>query len=93
MATTADKYYEDLRTEVDNLRKDVQAVTQTIRDLAASETRAAQERVRQRASEVRDKGKEALDSVAPAIAERPFTSVATAFGVGLVIGALLNRRQ
>jgi len=91
-AREPEKYYEDLKSEVDALRKDVQAVTQTMRDLATSQTKAARERVRQQAHEARERGEEALESVGPAIAERPFTSVATAFGVGLLVGALLNRR-
>lgn len=96
MATPAretDKYYDELRSEVDTLRKDLQSVTQTIRELAASESRAARERLRQSATEAQAKGREAIESVGPAIGEHPFTSVATAFGVGLVVGALLNRRQ
>ena len=96
MATTArdtEKYYEDLRTEVDTLRKDLQSVTQTLRELVTSEGRAARERVRETTAEAQAKGRETVESIGPAIAERPFTSVATAFGVGLMIGALLNRRQ
>jgi ElaB/YqjD/DUF883 family membrane-anchored ribosome-binding protein len=95
-----------LKTGLDTLRKDISLRVNSFGDAATDEVRtrgrrarAAVERVSDRAGEVWDdatneasrRGREGAAAVGQRIEERPFISVLMAFGIGMLIGKLINR--
>ena len=88
----ADADYETLRKELDQLRSDIGGLTQTLKDIAADETTATYEKVRQTAQRAQEQAAQTVGSVGQEIGERPFTSVLSAFSVGLLLGMLFSRR-
>jgi len=95
-----------LRAGLDTLRKDISSLVSSFGDAATDEVktrgrraRAAVGRVTDRAGEVwvdatneaSRRGREGVAAVEQQINERPFISVLVAFGIGVVIGKLINR--
>jgi ElaB/YqjD/DUF883 family membrane-anchored ribosome-binding protein len=95
-----------LKAGLDTLRKDISSLVSSFGDTATDEVktrgrraRAAVGRVTDRAGEMWDDatketsrhGREGVAAVEQQIEERPFISVLVAFGIGLVIGKLINR--
>jgi ElaB/YqjD/DUF883 family membrane-anchored ribosome-binding protein len=74
------------------LRADLRALKESISDLAKDKG----DEVRTKISETADKavasGKQTAETMQETVRERPMTSVAIAFGVGLLIAHLLDRR-
>ncbi|NIZ01990.1 DUF883 family protein [Thalassospira lucentensis] len=91
--TTADSA--KLQADVDMLRKDLAEVTRTLKtmgsDAAHSTTQAAAERIREVSGQARDQIDHARDVAVEHVRDRPLTSVAVTFGVGLLIGRLLQK--
>ncbi len=75
---------EKLKADLAALRQDVVALTEAFRDRGVQRARAS-------AEGVRDQATHAAETMTHQIEERPYTSVLTAFGIGLVIGRLLDR--
>jgi len=82
----------NLRDDLDALRKDVAKLSEDVRSIAGDRIGAARDRARDTANWARERGEAAANEVGHRIEERPLTSVAVAFGVGMVIGRLLDRR-
>ena len=97
--------FDTLKAGLDTLRKDISSLVSSFGDAATDEVktrgrraRAAVGRGTDRAGEVCDdatneasrRGREGV-AVKQQIEERPVISVLVAFGVGLVIGKLINR--
>lgn len=91
MATSSDKNVEDLKAEFDTLRSDVARLTDTVKKMSGNTTAEGRERIRQAAEHSREQFRETAGAVETEIGERPFTSVAAAFGVGFILGKLLDR--
>ncbi|MDH3771988.1 MAG: hypothetical protein OET79_13515 [Nitrospirota bacterium] len=98
--------FDTLKAGVDTLRKDISSRANSFGDAATDEIRTRGRRARSavgratdRASEVWDdttnqasrRGREGVAAVERQIEERPFISVLLAFGIGVVIGKLINR--
>ena len=98
--------FDTLKAGLDTLRKDISSVVSSFEAAATDEiktrgrrARAAVGRVTDRAGEVWDdatteasrRGREGAAALEQRIEERPFISVLMAFGIGLVIGRLINR--
>jgi ElaB/YqjD/DUF883 family membrane-anchored ribosome-binding protein len=96
----------DIKAGLDTLRKDISSLVSSFGDAATDEVRTrgrrartAVGRVTDRASEVWDdatdeasrRGREAAAALEQQIEKRPFISVLVAFGIGVVIGKLINR--
>lgn len=84
---------ETLRKELDQLRSDIVALTRTLKDIAADQSGAAYEKVRQSAQSAKEEAAQAVGAMGHEIGERPFTSVLSAFGVGFLMGILFSRRS
>ena len=97
--------FDTLKAGLDTLRKEISSLVDAF-DAATGEVRtrgrrarAAVGRATARAGEVWDdaaneasrRGREGIAAVEQQIEERPFISVLVAFGIGLVIGKLINR--
>lgn len=91
MAAQAD--IETLRKELDQLRSDVTALTRTLKDIASDQGSAAYESVRRSAQRAQEQAAQTAGAVGQEIGERPFTSVLSAFSLGLLIGMLFSRRS
>lgn len=91
--TTADNA--KLQADVDALRKDLAEVTKTLKTIggeaAQTKTQAAAERIREVSSQARDQFDHARDVAVDQVRERPLSSVAVTFGVGLLVGRLLQK--
>lgn len=75
---------EKLKADLAALRKDVVSLTEAFRDRGV-------ERARMGAEGVREQATHAAQTMSHQIEDRPYTSVLAAFGIGLVIGRLLDR--
>ncbi len=84
---------ETLRKELDQLRSDIAALTHTLKDIATDQGSAAYGKVRRSAQSAKDEAVHAAGAVGHEISERPFTSVLSAFSVGLLMGMLFGRRS
>jgi ElaB/YqjD/DUF883 family membrane-anchored ribosome-binding protein len=98
--------FDTLKAGLDTLRKDISTLVSSFGDSATDEVktrgrraRAAVGRVSDRAGEVWDdatneagrRGRAGVAAVEQQIEERPFVSVLVAFGIGLLIGKLIDR--
>ena len=98
--------FDALKAGLDTLRNDISSRVNSFGDAATDEvrtrrrrTRAAVGRVTDRAGEVWDdapndasrRGREGAAALEQQIEEHPFISVLVAFGIGVMIGRLINR--
>lgn len=88
-----DKDLEALRAEMKALRSDLSAVVQTVRDIGEERGTAIYDRLRHSADRARQEGHRRADTVAHQVEQRPFTSLASAFGIGLLLGLLFSGRK
>lgn len=89
----AERDYEQLRAEMEKLRADVSSLNKAVHEVVSSWSADAKDAAKRSAAKVEAKAKESLDAVAHQVEERPITTLATAFGVGIVLGLILNRRS
>lgn len=91
--------YEDeikvLKDDLAGLRKDMQTLVKTVGDDAKARGRETVNKAKAEATHYADeamsRGREGFAAIESQIEERPFTSVLMAFGIGLVVGKLLDR--
>jgi ElaB/YqjD/DUF883 family membrane-anchored ribosome-binding protein len=87
---------DQLRKDMDALRADLGALTETLRaatgNLADDAVRRVADGAARANAAVRNGAKVVQDTANKNITEHPLTSVAVAFGIGMVIGKLLDRR-
>ena len=85
-----------LRADLDALRGDLGQILGTLKvkttNRAESELDAMRSRIERLAGDVQSSGRETARKVEEQIEERPFTSIAMAFAVGLMLGRLFDRR-
>ena len=98
------KEMEQLRKDFASLRSDLSGVVETLRNMGAEQGRNAYQRARQAGEQAygqaRATGEQAYGQARAAeqavereISERPLISVLGAFGVGFLVGVLLDRRH
>lgn len=78
--------------ELDMVKADVSALRDDIKNLVAAFGKNARERVASAGDTVKIYSKKGAVAAEHQIVEHPFTSVAVAFGTGLLLGRLLNGR-
>lgn len=94
---------ETLRDDMGKLRADISAVAETLKDLGKSRVDDAKaslsglvdslkEELLRGWEGARERGKKSVETVEHQIEQRPFISVLAAFGVGVLLGKLLDRR-
>ena len=89
MATQASN--QELQEQLDNLRKDFAEVTKTLREMTSAYAKDSQDRVKVAAGQAQDQVKESFGKVQSEVESHPYSSMAVAFGVGLVLGKILDR--
>jgi ElaB/YqjD/DUF883 family membrane-anchored ribosome-binding protein len=87
MATQASN--QELQEQLDNLRKDFAEVTKTLREMTSAYAKESQDRVK--VGQAQDQVKESFGKVQSEVESHPYSSMAVAFGVGLVLGKILDR--
>jgi ElaB/YqjD/DUF883 family membrane-anchored ribosome-binding protein len=89
------KDVEALRADLDALRSDLGQILGTLKsksgNRAEAEIDAIRKRIERVAGDIQSGGRETARAVGEQIEERPFTSIAMAFAVGLVLGRLFDR--
>ena len=99
MADTAQSTkMEELSEQVEELKRELSALSGTIGDMADTGKGAVGEQAERFARKGKKamraamrKGKAAVNGMETTIADNPLASVAVAFGVGIVVGRLLRR--
>jgi ElaB/YqjD/DUF883 family membrane-anchored ribosome-binding protein len=74
------------------LRDDVKNLSASIAALARQKTGEVMDELSYRTDQALETGRQAAETVQDAVKERPMTSVCVAFGIGVMIGHLLDRR-
>jgi ElaB/YqjD/DUF883 family membrane-anchored ribosome-binding protein len=82
---------QDLQAQLDTLREDFSELTKTMKTMSADYAKQGQQKVRDGAQQARAQAAQSLDQAKQEVEARPYTSMAVAFGVGLVVGKLLDR--
>ncbi|EKV30527.1 hypothetical protein C882_4486 [Caenispirillum salinarum AK4] len=91
-----------LKSDMDALRKDFAALTESLKDVSTARGRSYAERARATADdyqhraqataeEYQARARAGLEQAQATIEERPMTSVLVAFGIGLLLGKILDR--
>jgi len=83
---------EQLRADLDRLRQDIGTLAGTVRGIAASRSAQGEEAVRAYAETAYTEVRHAVEGVEQAVARNPLVALAAAFGVGWLIGRLMDRR-
>lgn len=91
-ANGASKTAEQLQADMEQLRADVSAMMETIGKLAEDGRHEGARRVREARDKMIDQAEKSREAVESQIVERPLVSVLAAFGVGMLLGRLLDRR-
>ncbi len=92
-----------VRADVAQLKQDLVVLAEDLGSVAKDRAQRARERVEERLTDLKDRtssaahsarvrGKYAVRQVEHTVEEHPLASVGIAFGVGLLVGALLSRR-
>lgn len=91
-----------LGEDIDRLKEDVRKITETLEKMAGDSAHTASETLRAKARQARASAARAQDAAEhgiddavtyarTTIADRPITTVATALGIGVLMGMLLRR--
>lgn len=100
---SVDKESENLKAELENLRKDLGKLSEQVSKTAGAGAKAASDETRAELNRLRselnrisgyasDYGKASMENVHHQVEQHPLASLATAFGVGFLLGKLLDRR-
>lgn len=82
---------EAIKKDMEQLRRDLSALTEAFKRNSQQRTQAGVEHARERFGEARLQAEGQAEQVGEQIKQRPFTSVLTAFGAGLLIGKIITR--
>jgi ElaB/YqjD/DUF883 family membrane-anchored ribosome-binding protein len=85
-----------IEDEISKIKEDIAALGSTLGETASAETTAALRSLRQRFDRVTDNAsamtEDAIETAQTTIADNPFIAIASAFGVGILLSAVLLRR-
>lgn len=89
MATQANE--QELQEQIHSLRKDFSDLTQTMKSLSSDYANEGKKRLREGADRAQQQAQDTVHKAQANVETHPYTSMAVAFGVGLVIGKILDR--
>jgi ElaB/YqjD/DUF883 family membrane-anchored ribosome-binding protein len=87
----SDNTSDELKAEFASLREDISRITETLQRLSGEQVEEGRKRTRQAADRTRERVNRTVNTVEGEIQHYPLTSLATAFGVGFIVGKLLDR--
>lgn len=82
-----------LKKDMDQLRTDIGGLTEALKSMGAEKGREAVARAKQSGASMREEAEALRARANSEIEERPLTSVLMSFGIGFLIGMLLDRRR
>lgn len=82
-----------LKKDIDQLRDDIGTLTNSFKELGAQKGRDAMDRAKRTGTSMREEAEAWRAKADHEIEERPLTSVLMSFGLGFLIGRLLDRRH
>lgn len=89
------KEIDAVKNDVGALRSDIEKLVKTLtsdaRSKGADALNSAKENINDYAHTAKEKTREGVAATEKKIEENPFTSVAAAFGVGLVLGRIMSK--
>lgn len=91
MADKPKNEIDELKHELETLRADFAQVMDSMKRATGAQAQAGVDAARDSADKLRGHARDAAESLESEIQARPYTSVLTAFGVGFVLGKLLDR--
>lgn len=91
MASNVESDVEELKAEFSELKSDMAKLAESLKNLYGDSADQGRERVKAAAERSRAQVREAAGAFESEIGERPLTSVAAAFGIGFILGKLLDR--
>lgn len=91
MTSNVEKDVEELKSEFSELKADMAKLADTLKKLYGDSADQGREQVKAAAERSGTQAREAVGAFETEIGERPLTSVAAAFGIGFVLGKLLDR--
>lgn len=91
METPENKEVDQLKAELDSLRKDFTQLTDTFKQMSREQVQAGTDQARDSAQQLGNQARDAAQNVEQEISARPLTSVLAAFGIGFIVGKLLDR--
>lgn len=87
----ADSGSAQLKADLSQIQKDIAALTETMKRLGSDRGQEGVNAVKRAADTTERQARAAVQSIEDQISERPFPSVLVAFGLGFLIGKLLDR--
>jgi ElaB/YqjD/DUF883 family membrane-anchored ribosome-binding protein len=93
MADTAtyEKNLDQLRADFEALRSDVSSLVQTLKSDAIDQAHVGYDKLKQAGGQAADQVRVGAAAVERQIEDRPLTSVLAAFGIGFIIGKLMEK--
>lgn len=91
MATNTEQDISQLKDDMTKLKADLASIASTLKQEAGERARHGYDRVREAGNHAADYARSGAHAVEHQIEERPLVSVLSAFGIGFVIGKLLDR--
>lgn len=91
MATATEKEFEELKKEFAALRSELSDIGGTVSKLARTAGDQGRDRIRDVADQSREQARQTWGAFEKEVEERPMTSIATALGIGFILGKLLDR--
>lgn len=92
MTAQTDADIEKLRAELAQLRTEILQIGDTLKTIAAGQSSAAYDRVRQSAEGLQQQAKDAIGAAAREIEERPLSATFYAFAIGMLLGTVFGRK-
>ncbi|WP_438969673.1 DUF883 family protein [Methylophaga sp.] len=89
MATQASN--QELQDQLDTLRKDFSELTQTMKTMTSDYAKQGQDKLKEKADYAQEQARDSFYKAQGEVETHPYTSMAVAFGVGLVIGKILDK--
>lgn len=93
MATASEQELAKLREDIEQLRADMGSLVESLKAAGIGQGRDALNRARQTGESLKSEAEELQRRAEAQISERPITSALTSFGLGFLIGMLLDRRH
>lgn len=87
-----EKELDEVKGDVASIKGELKSVVEMLKRQAESQARQGYEKVREVSDKARYQAKQGAALVEEQIEERPLISVLAAFGVGFIIGKLLDRK-
>ncbi len=80
-----------LKKDIEQLRKDLGALTDSVKHRSSEHAQAGIDSARERFDEMRREASRHTQDLSGEIEARPFTSILAAFGIGMLLGKLFGR--